>query len=100
MVASFEVLANTVRTTNNYYYLLQEIYPEPEIYAVFIAVGILRSFLCWTLFSTLAISEQKKRIRQLLSISDAELYVETLYLQKSIEQIERLQLIALIYIKS
>ena len=56
---------------------------------LFIAVAILRGYFGVGLFSTLAISEQKKRTEQLLNIG-AELYVETLYLQKSIEQVEKM----------
>lgn len=54
-----------------------------------VAVAFLRSFFVIGLFSTMALSEQRKRTEQLLMIG-ADLYVETLYIQKSMDNIERI----------
>ncbi|MGM9948990.1 MAG: ATP-binding protein [Lysinibacillus sp.] len=58
-------------------------------YLLLTTVAVLRSYFVAGLFSALALSEEKKRTEQLLSIG-ADLYVETLYLQKSMEQIEKI----------
>lgn len=58
-------------------------------YFLFIAVAVLRSYFVAGLFSAIALSEERRRTEQLLSIG-ATLYVETLYLQKSMEQIEKI----------
>jgi signal transduction histidine kinase len=60
-----------------------------EDYFLFIAVAVLRSYFVAGLFSAIALSEERKRTEQLLNIG-ANLYVETLYLQKSMEQIEKI----------
>ena len=86
--ALFEIIANTVEQLMIALFITEQFISIRE-YMLFIAVAILRSFFVIGLFSTLAISEQKKRTDQLLNIG-AELYVETLYLQKSIEQIEKI----------
>lgn len=86
--ALFEIIANTVEQLT-ITLLITEQFISVREYMLFIAVAILRGYFVVGLFSTLAISEQKKRTEQLLNIG-AELYVETLYLQKSIEQIEKI----------
>lgn len=53
------------------------------------AVAILRSFFVVGLYSTIMITEQKKRMEELLRVS-ANLYGETLYLRKSMEHIEKI----------
>lgn len=62
---------------------------SPGDYFLFFAVAVLRSYFVAGLFSAVALSEERKRTEQLLSIG-ANLYVETLYLQKSMEQIEKI----------
>ena len=86
--ALFEVIANTVEQLTITLFITGQFISVRE-YMLFIAVAILRGYFVVGLFSTLAISEQRKRTEQLLNIG-AELYVETLYLQKSIEQIEKI----------
>ncbi|MFF5996981.1 ATP-binding protein [Lysinibacillus sp. KU-BSD001] len=86
--ALFEVIANTVEQLSITVFITGHFITAHE-YMLFLAVAILRSYFVVGLFSTLAISEQKKRNEQLLSIG-ADLYVETLYLQKSMEQIEKI----------
>lgn len=86
--ALFEIIANTVEQLAITLFMTGQFISVRE-YMLFIAVAILRGYFVVGLFSTLAISEQKKRTEQLLNIG-AELYVETLYLQKSIEQVEKM----------
>ena len=50
-------------------------------------VALLRSFFVVGIYSSILISEQKKRVQEMLNIG-SELYVETLYLRKSMEHIE------------
>lgn len=52
-------------------------------------VALLRSFFVVGLYSSLAMAEQKKLVKEMLGIG-SELYVETLYLQKSMNHIEQI----------
>ena len=52
-------------------------------------VAVLRSYFVVGLFSSIIISENKKRMQEMLSIG-SELYAETLYLQKSMNHIEQI----------
>lgn len=56
---------------------------------LFLLVGFLRSLFVVGLFSALTLSEHKKQLRQLMLIH-SNLYVEALYMQKSIHQVEQL----------
>jgi len=53
------------------------------------AVALLRSFFVVGLYSSVVISEQHKRLEEELTV-DSGLYVETLYLQKSMNHIEKI----------
>ncbi|MFJ7935396.1 ATP-binding protein [Sporosarcina sp. NPDC096371] len=52
-------------------------------------VALFRSYFVVGLYSTITISEQKKRVQEMLSVG-SELYAETLYLQKSMNHIEQI----------
>lgn len=54
---------------------------------ILFAVALLRSFFVVGIYSSILISEQKKRVQEMLSVG-SELYVETLYLKKSMNHIE------------
>jgi two-component system sensor histidine kinase YcbA len=54
---------------------------------VLLAVAILRSFFVVGIYSSILIAEQKKRVQEMLNIG-SDLYVETLYLKKSMNHIE------------
>ena len=54
---------------------------------ILFAVALLRSFFVVGIYSSILIAEQKKRVQEMLSIG-SELYVETLYLKKSMNHIE------------
>lgn len=58
-------------------------------WAIIAGVALLRSFFTVGLYSSIAISEQQQRIEEMLGVG-AELYAETLYLQKSMNHIEQI----------
>lgn len=60
-----------------------------EAWLILLIIAFVRSFFVVGIYSAIAISEQKKQFQQLLNIG-SNLYVETLYLQKSMEQIEKI----------
>lgn len=85
---AFEVIANTIE------HIATAILLSPQLetthsFLLFIIVGLLRSFFVVGLFNIITLTEQKKQMQQLLKIH-SELYVETLYLQKSMNQVEQL----------
>ena len=83
-----EIIANTVEQLTITLLITGQFISLRE-YILFITVAILRNYFVVSLFSTVVISQQKRRTEQLLNIG-AELYVETLYLKKSIGQIEKI----------
>lgn len=85
---AFEVIANTTEhiTTG---ILLSPQLETMDSFLLFIVVGLLRSFFVVGLFSIITLSEQKKQLQQLMKIH-SELYVEVLYIQKSMNQVEEL----------
>lgn len=54
---------------------------------ILLAVALLRSFFVVGIYSSIVIAEQKKRVQEMLTIG-SDLYVETLYLKKSMNHIE------------
>jgi len=54
---------------------------------ILLAVALLRSFFVVGIYSSILIAEQKKRVQEMLNIG-SDLYVETLYLKKSMNHIE------------
>ncbi|WP_338652208.1 ATP-binding protein [Lysinibacillus sp. Y5S-8] len=54
---------------------------------ILLAVAMLRSFFVVGIYSSILIAEQKKRVQEMLNIG-SDLYVETLYLKKSMNHIE------------
>ncbi len=58
-------------------------------WAILAGVALLRSYFAIGLYGSMIISEQKKRVEEMLRVG-AELYVETLYLEKSIDHIEQI----------
>ncbi|GHI01140.1 ATP-binding protein [Neobacillus kokaensis] len=60
-----------------------------EEWAIVAGVALLRSYFAVGLYGSIIVSEQKKRMEEMLQVG-AELYVETLYLEKSIDHIERI----------
>ncbi|MFF2754521.1 ATP-binding protein [Psychrobacillus sp. NPDC058041] len=58
-------------------------------WALISGVALLRSYFAVGLFSSITISEQKKRMQEMLKVG-SDLYAETLYLQKSMNHIEQI----------
>lgn len=88
LASSFEVISNTIELFFTSLFVSNIPFSVEEV-MLYIAVALLRSFFVVGLYSSITISEQKKQVQQLLNIG-SNLYVETLYLQKSMEQIERI----------
>ncbi|MEK3888818.1 sensor histidine kinase [Bacillus sp. FSL K6-3431] len=57
-------------------------------WALLSGVALLRSYFVVGLFSSITVSEQKKQMQEMLGFG-SELYAETLYLQKSMNHIEK-----------
>lgn len=85
---AFETLANSIEQLAIMLFVTKQ-WASPDEFLLFLAVAFLRSFFVVGLYSAITVAEQKKQLQQLLNIH-AELYVETLYLQKSMEQIEKI----------
>lgn len=86
--AVLEALANTVEQLAITLLITGQLILLDD-YLLFIAVAVLRSYFVAGLFSAMALSEEKRRTEQLLGIG-ADLYAETLYLQKSMRQMEKI----------
>lgn len=85
---AFEVIANTIEHIATVILLSPQL-ETMDSFLLFIVVGLLRSFFVVGLYSIISLSEQKKQMQQLMTIH-SELYVEALYLQKSMDQVEQL----------
>lgn len=84
----FEIISNTteqfVRSL-----LLQSSFLSFQEWLILCGIALLRSYFVVGLYSTITIREQEERIREMLEVG-SELYAETLYLQKSMDHIERI----------
>ncbi|WHT48617.1 ATP-binding protein [Sporosarcina thermotolerans] len=84
----FEIVGNTaehaVRNWWTAHYLL-----DLKEWSILVGVALLRSFFTVGLYSSVALSKEKQRVREILGIG-SELYAETLYLQKSMDHMERI----------
>jgi two-component system, sensor histidine kinase YcbA len=58
-------------------------------WALLMAVALLRSYFVVGIYSSITVSEQKKRMQEMLEVG-SELYSETLYLQKLLNHIEQI----------
>lgn len=86
LVAFSEVISNLAEQlfrflVNSYTFLLV------HDLLILLAVALLRSFFVVGVYSSILIAEQKKRVQEMLTIG-SDLYVETLYLKKSMNHIE------------
>ena len=84
----FEVISNLIE--QNFTTLIVTKIPisAEEVFWLII-IAFTRSFFVVGLYSSITVSEQKKQMQQLLNIG-SNLYVETLYLQKTMEHIEKI----------
>ncbi|WP_260858161.1 sensor histidine kinase [Bacillus sp. FJAT-22090] len=58
-------------------------------WALLLGVAVFRSYFVVGLYSSITMAEQKKRMEEMLAVG-SELYAETLYLQKSMDHIEKI----------
>lgn len=85
--ALFEFIGNGVENTLRIWLLKSEALIWKD-WALLGGVAMLRSFFVVGLYSSFMMSEQKKRVREMLGIG-SNLYAESLYLQKSMNHIEQ-----------
>lgn len=86
--AGIEVVSNSVEHFARSF-LLHSVHLDLGEWAVLCAVALLRSYFVVGVYSSITISEQRKRIQEMLGVG-SELYAETLYLQKSMNHIEQI----------
>lgn len=86
--AGLELVANIIEILLHIY-LLDELLLGPKEYSILILAAMIRSFFVVGLYSTIVISEQKKRTEQLLNIHSS-LYVEAMYIEKIMNNIEEI----------
>lgn len=84
---AFEVISNTMEHIATDILLTAE-GEAFSSFLLFIVVGLLRSFFVVGIYSMITLSEQKKQLQQLMAIH-SELYVEALYIEKSMNQVEQ-----------
>ena len=86
LVALSEVVSNLAEQSMRFFEHSYTFLVVHDLLLLFL-VALLRSFFVVGIYSSILISEQKKRVQEMLNIG-SELYVETLYLRKSMEHIE------------
>ena len=86
--ALFELIGNGAERLLRYWLLNQGNLDFRDI-ALLGGVALFRSYFVVGLYSSITISEQKKRMQEMLEVG-SELYAETLYLQKSMNHIEQI----------
>jgi two-component system sensor histidine kinase YcbA len=84
----FEIIGNTAEHALRNWWSAQYFINMKE-WAILVGVALLRSFFTVGLFSSVALSKEKQQVRELLGIG-SELYAETLYLQKSMDHMEKI----------
>ncbi|MEK9200251.1 ATP-binding protein [Ureibacillus sp. 179-F W5.1 NHS] len=88
MASLFEIISNSIEHLFTTLFVTKIPINAEEIFLL-ITIALLRSFFVVGLYSSIIIAENKKQVQQLLNIG-SNLYVETLYLQKSMNQIEQI----------
>ncbi|QED46678.1 sensor histidine kinase [Cytobacillus dafuensis] len=86
--AIFEFIGNTAEHLMRYW-LLNHANLGLQEWVLLGGVALLRSYFVVGLYSSITVSEQKKQMQEMLGVG-SELYVETLYLQKSLDNIEQI----------
>ena len=87
LAAGAEIIGNSVEHLTRSL-LLADFNLTLQDWAILGGVALLRSYFVVGLYSSIIISEQKKQMQEMLGVG-SELYVETLYLQKSMNHIEQ-----------
>ncbi|MBU8880419.1 ATP-binding protein [Bacillus sp. FJAT-29790] len=88
LAAGLEFIGNGVEHLMRYWLLNHENLGFHE-WALLSGVALFRSYFVVGLYSSITVSEQKKRMQEMLEVG-SELYAETLYLQKSMDHIEQI----------
>ncbi|MGG0657192.1 ATP-binding protein [Rummeliibacillus pycnus] len=89
IIATFiEIIANSAEHILRFF-ILSNSYLGFSDWFLIVMVAILRSFFVVGLYSSITISEQRKRLDEQLTLG-SDLYVETLYLQKMMNHIEQI----------
>lgn len=86
--AIFEFFANVMEQLLLSLIIGQQFITTRELFILLI-VALLRSFFVVGIFSAITISEQKRKVQELLTIH-SELYTETLYMQQTMHLVEQL----------
>jgi two-component system, sensor histidine kinase YcbA len=86
--ALFELIGNGAEQLMRHG-LLDQPHLEFRDWILLAGVAVLRSYFVVGLYSSITVSEQKKRMQEMLEVG-SELYAETLYLQKSMNHIEQI----------
>ena len=86
LVALSEVISNLAEQSVRFF-LHSDTFLLMQDLFILLAVALLRSFFVVGIYSSILITEQKKRVQDMLNVG-SELYVETLYLKKSMNHIE------------
>ncbi|MFJ7954397.1 ATP-binding protein [Lysinibacillus sp. NPDC096418] len=85
-VALSEVISNLAEQSIRFLLHSDTLLFIQDLFILFV-VALLRSFFVVGIYSSILITEQKKRVQEMLNLG-SELYVETLYLKKSMNNIE------------
>ncbi len=84
----FEFIGNGAEHITRYW-LFHSSSLELREWALLLGVALLRSYFVVGLYSSITLTEQKKRMQKMLEVG-SDLYGETLYLQKSMNHIEKI----------
>ncbi len=86
--ALFEFIGNAVEDFPRHW-LMGDVRLDLQTLALLGGVAIIRSYFVVGLYSSITVSEQKKRMQEILEVG-SELYAESLYLEKSMNHIEQI----------
>lgn len=87
-VTIFEAISNLVEQTFTYLFVTTIPITFKAMFLLLI-VAFIRSFIVVGIYSFIVVSKQKNQVEQLLNVI-SNLYMETLYLQKSMNEIEKI----------
>ncbi|MBS4209135.1 ATP-binding protein [Bacillus sp. FJAT-50079] len=88
LAAGLEFIGNSAEHLMRYWLLIHKNVGFQE-WTLLAGVALLRSYFVVGLYSSITVTEQKKRLQEMLEVG-SELYAETLYLQKSMDHIEQI----------
>ncbi|MBS4179164.1 sensor histidine kinase [Lederbergia citrea] len=88
VAAGLEFIGNSAEHFMRYWFVNHVNFGFRE-WALLSGVALFRSYFVIGLYSSITVSEQKKRMQEMLEVG-SELYAESLYLKKSMDHIERI----------